>query len=422
MLRRVPLRLAVPLRRTALGALLQQQIHTAGKGVPFAEFMDQAMRHPEHGYFTTKAKVIGSDADFITAPELLPEFGWCVGRWLAEAAVKVFNGDPHGWDGEAFDGPGGEVSLVEFGPGTGRLMAQLLMFLKYEVGVHCLAKIHLRMIEVSPVMIAQQKEMLRPFLPHLGSIQWRGDVHAGFESLSDAAPTFIVSNEYFDVLPVHILNCRGGGVWHEQVVSCTKPATAACPSSNPDPTFFLRENAAPAGADLTDLMLARKDAGEAGDRMELCPQAVRDMNLMASRIEKTGGMVLALDYGKDVPSENTLQGMWRQETCSPLLNPGEIDISWHVDFDLLRQHVQRVAPSLAFTSAHTQQEFLARMGFEQFVALRRRQAEADGAPLPSHLERRYELLMDPHQMGGHHRAVALCSKELYPPPGFGRVV
>ena len=29
------------------------------------------------------------------------------------------------------------------------------------------------------------------------------------------------------------------------------------------------------------------------------------------------------------------------------------------------------------------------------------------------------LMMDQHQMGGYHRAVALCSKELYPPPGFG---
>eukprot|EP01061_Rhynchopus_euleeides_P020658 TRINITY_DN33573_c0_g1_i1.p1 TRINITY_DN33573_c0_g1~~TRINITY_DN33573_c0_g1_i1.p1 ORF type:complete len:407 (+),score=123.72 TRINITY_DN33573_c0_g1_i1:34-1254(+) len=398
--------LAVAHKPTPLGAVLRRRIESSqGKGLSFADFMDAAMRDPDLGYFTTKAKVIGSDADFITAPELLPEFGWSYANWFVQAARKS------GWT------EGQPISLVEAGPGTGRLMAHLLMFLKYEAP-EMLPSLNVSMVEVSPVMIAQQEQQLAPYAPHLASLTWAPTLQkclATADYIPEGSAAFVVSNEYLDVLPVHIFVRRhpegNAGTpleWVEERVGI----------SEDDPErFCLKPGSSSDSSDVRRYISKEVTEGaEEGTRIEVCPQAVDDMVLIGERVEATGGMALAVDYGKDIPSHNTLQGMHRQETCPPLLNPGEIDISWHVDFSCIREHVGKACPSLLVTSAQPQASFLNAMGFSAMV--QNRVANAGASPLPAHFEERVRLLLDPSQMGGHHRAVAICSKELYPPPGF----
>eukprot|EP01059_Diplonema_ambulator_P025549 TRINITY_DN42619_c0_g1_i1.p1 TRINITY_DN42619_c0_g1~~TRINITY_DN42619_c0_g1_i1.p1 ORF type:complete len:396 (+),score=60.11 TRINITY_DN42619_c0_g1_i1:66-1253(+) len=377
--------------RTPLGEILRERITKTG-GISFAEFMKEAMCHPEHGYFTTtgKDKVIGGKGDFITAPELLPEFGWCYARWLEQAVLVNGAGE-------------GEISLVELGPGTGRLMSHLLMYLKYEVGEAFLRKIHLRMLEVSPVMIEQQKDMLKPYLDHIASVEWHGEFDTVWASLPET-PTYVTSNEYFDVLPVNIVS-KVDGVWIEEIVKCDEEEGVE--------KFYLEK-----GGEWVDAAkyIVGDRWGMEAEKLEVCPPAIEAIRQIGTRIEKVGGMMLGIDYGKDIPSTNTLQGMTKQVTCSPLLNPGQIDISWHVDFSSLRDHLALACPSLSLTAAHPQRDFLTAMGFDALYEQRLKTGN-----LPEHYEFRRALLMDEEQMGGYHRAVGMCSKTVYPPPGFGDV-
>ena len=397
MLRQCARRLAVAKWSTDLGGILQGQIAKQGP-LSFAHFMDAAMRDADHGYFTTREKVIGSDADFVTAPELLPEFGWCVGNWLCQAIAAAAT-------------EGKEVVVVEAGPGTGRLMAHLLMFMKYEGSNDLLSRVNLRMVEVSPLMVAQQRKQLEGYASALRSVAWAQTLGEVFEdeALADQA-VFVVSNEYLDVLPVHVMEktvheATGEAAWGERRVSV---------QGNQE-FFLLPPVVDDASAHLAAEYISERTDRESavGERLEVCPQAMDDFALVGKRIEQTGGMSLAIDYGKDTPSRNTLQGMHRQETCSPLLNPGGIDISWHVDFSAIRDHVAAASPSLSLTSAAPQADFLTAMGFDSMVQNRR----GAGGALPQHFDERVKMLSDRTSMGGYHRVVALCHKATYPPPG-----
>ncbi|KAJ9440038.1 NADH dehydrogenase complex I [Diplonema papillatum] len=405
--------------RTPLGDLLAAEINKTGP-IPFARFMDEAMRHPELGYFTTKTKVIGTDADFITAPELLPEFGYCIARWLCLGYEKV-TGASGVSEGDADLSNAPPFTLIEVGPGTGRLMYQVLAYLKYGIGESFLRKVHLRMVEVSPVMRRQQEAILKDYLPLLGSAQWSDTVNGAVKSrladndtLPGSFPTFVMSNEYFDVLPVHVLRRvpapGGGGKWVEELVGCRSAGDGeaaefefAPASEHDDESKFVKEL----------LITEELREGEVGDRREVSPEAIDAFLEMASIVDRTGGMILAIDYGRDAPSAHTIQGMHKQVQCSPLLSPGMIDISWHVDFAMARDHVISAFNSLHMTSAVPQHEFLRALGIDGFIKQRRQQGI-----LPDQLQKRYDMLMSPSGMGGWHRAVAICKKELYPPPGF----
>ncbi|MEA3361749.1 MAG: hypothetical protein U9Q61_00515, partial [Thermodesulfobacteriota bacterium] len=53
---------------------LQQQIDAAA-GIPFAAFMEQALYHPEYGYYTAERTRIGKKGDFFTSSTVHSCFG-----------------------------------------------------------------------------------------------------------------------------------------------------------------------------------------------------------------------------------------------------------------------------------------------------------------------------------------------------------
>ena len=92
------------------------------------------------------ARKFGAAGDFVTAPELTPLFGAA----LATAAADVIDRLPDG-------------DLIELGPGTGRLAADLLNAL---VAKDRLPRRY-RLLEVSADLAARQRECLRERAPAL---------------------------------------------------------------------------------------------------------------------------------------------------------------------------------------------------------------------------------------------------------------
>ena len=70
-------------------AWLATLLHQAGGTVPFRQFMDWALHHPEHGYYGSGRVRIGPQGDFATSPSLGPDFATLLGRQLIAAQQSV---------------------------------------------------------------------------------------------------------------------------------------------------------------------------------------------------------------------------------------------------------------------------------------------------------------------------------------------
>src|ERR1700685_1254103 len=95
---------------TALESEIRRRIAVAGP-MPVADYMRLCLSDPKHGYYINRDP-LGSDGDFITAPEISQMFGELIGLWLA--AVWRQMGAPE------------NIRLIELGPGRGTLILDAL--------------------------------------------------------------------------------------------------------------------------------------------------------------------------------------------------------------------------------------------------------------------------------------------------------
>jgi SAM-dependent MidA family methyltransferase len=82
-----------------------------GGRLRFDRFMELALFHPAHGYYTRRIRGIGKSGDFSTSTTLSPALGKAVFRWL-EAEAKYLGFDP--------------LIIIEPGIGTGALAKVVL--------------------------------------------------------------------------------------------------------------------------------------------------------------------------------------------------------------------------------------------------------------------------------------------------------
>lgn len=178
----------------ALTTCIGDAIEAAGGWIGFDRYMALALYAPRLGYYSGGAAKFGRDArdgsDFITAPELTPFFA----RTLARQFAPLI----------ALDLP----RVLEFGAGTGRLAADLLLALETEGALPETYQI----LELSGELRVRQQETLAARAPHLASrVQWLDELPAQFEGV-------IVGNEVLDAMPVRLF-ARLDGRWHERGVA-----------------------------------------------------------------------------------------------------------------------------------------------------------------------------------------------------------
>src|SRR5207244_11581181 len=105
--------------------------------------------------------------------------------------------------------------------------------------------------------------------------------------------------------------------------------------------------------------LVRAAPGGAG--LEWRPDA--EIMRFAARVRDQGGAALIIDYGhlrSDVG--DTFQAIARHSFADPLKNPGEADITAHVDFQALARAAEDVGARVH--GPVTQGDFLKRLGIE----------------------------------------------------------
>jgi NADH dehydrogenase [ubiquinone] 1 alpha subcomplex assembly factor 7 len=345
-------------------------------------FMTLAAMHPEHGYYRSKVP-IGAHGDFITAPEIHQMFGELIGLWAAEVWRAL--GEPP------------VVRLVELGPGRGTLMADLLRAARVAPGFYQALDVHL--VELSEPLAAEQRRALDDAdVP----ITW----HESVESLP-GGPTIIIANEFFDALPVrHYVRVEAG--WCERLVGIGADGEF-CFGLAPEPKA---EFAAP---------VAPETALPLGTIVELGLVAQRLMGRLAGHIAVERGALLVIDYGhaKTRPGE-TLQAVRGHRQADPLREPGEADLTAHVDFAALARAAEAAGASTY--GPVTQGTFLARLGLFQRAAILKR--TADAAQLAA-IDMALARLALPGPASGPDasmaelfKVLAVCSPGFGTPPGF----
>jgi NADH dehydrogenase [ubiquinone] 1 alpha subcomplex assembly factor 7 len=348
---------------TPLASLLLQRIAATGP-LTLADYMADCLLHPQHGYYATRDP-FGSAGDFITAPEISQIFGELLGLCLAQAWLD--QGAP-----TAF-------TLAELGPGRGTLMADVLRATARVPGFHAAAKICL--VEASPTLRARQRATLGEH-----SVQW-------FDQTSDLpdAPLYLLSNEFFDALPIRQFT-RQGNAWAETLVG-KRDGQLAMGRAAPAPIAALQHRL----PDTTE-----------GEIVEICPAAPAIMQAISARIKFHGGLALILDYGGWISRGDTFQALKAHQFTDPLAEPGEADLTAHVDF----QALAAATPAHAFT---TQGALLTSLGIDQRSA--QLAQRLTGEALIRH-EAATHRLTAPEEMGNLFKALAVFPAQCPPPAGF----
>jgi len=290
--------------------------------MPVWRYMELCLTHPRHGYYVSRDP-LGREGDFTTAPEVSQMFGELLGLWAASV-----------W--RAMDSPP-VLRLIELGPGRGTMMADALRALRVLPPLYQALSIHL--VEINPVLREKQKTTLSG----VRNIAW----HDRLDEIPPG-PSVILANEYFDVLPVHQMVKRETG-WHERTVEIgADGALAFGASAEPMPRFEV-------------LLPPLVRAAPVGAVFEWRPDA--EMMKIAARVRDQDGAALIIDYGHlRSDAGDTFQAIARHSFADPLKNPGQADVTAHVDFQALARAAEDVGARVH--GPVTQGEFLKRLGIE----------------------------------------------------------
>ncbi|MBZ9799205.1 class I SAM-dependent methyltransferase [Mesorhizobium sp. ES1-4] len=334
--------------------------------MPVNEYMALCLFDPRDGYYTTR-EPFGAAGDFITAPEISQMFGELVAVWLYQAWAAAGRPMP--------------VTIAEIGPGRGTLMKDMLRTLS-RLDPALANGVAFAMVETSRRLTEIQKQTL-------GALPFAVSWHETVDTLP-RQPLLIVGNELFDAVPIRQF-VRAGAGWRERMVGLDD-ADNLC--------FF-------AGAGSIDSTLLPTDAPDApqGAIVEIAPARIALMAAIAGRIAADGGAGLFLDYGHLRSGVgDTLQALRRHSHEDVLANPGEADLTSHVDFAALAAIVR--AHGL---DAHlsTQGNFLLGMG----ILERAGQLGADaGQAARDKISDAVERLAGPQAMGELFKVLAVVPR------------
>jgi SAM-dependent MidA family methyltransferase len=349
---------------TPLEKLIVAMIREDGP-MPLDRYMALCLGHPLYGYYTSRDP-FGPEGDFVTAPEISQIFGELVGIWCAAAFQTLAM--PR------------QFNLIELGPGRGTLMSDIVRATRVMPGFAEAAHIHL--VETSPILRKLQAEKLG------GDVTW----HESLESIP-AGPSITIANEVFDALPIRQYEFHQGH-WMER-----------CVGLSADGRLVIGRTAFP---------LARPPDSE-GEIFETGPLRDDVARFLGNRLAHSAGAALVIDYGHAVSTPgDTLQAVRRHQFCSILDQPGDADLTSHVDFESLAQAFMQ--GGAIGHGPITQRQFLLAMGLEARAALLSQNARPEDRKV---LARTAERLAGEDQMGNLFKVMAATSPGLASPYPFG---
>ena len=251
-----------------------------------------------------------------------------------------------------------DAAYVELGPGRGTLAADVLRVLR---NAGFAGDVHL--VETSPTLRQRQAETVP-------DAQW----HDSIDDLP-AVPMLLAANEFFDALPIRQ---SVGGIERKVMIAAGGLA-------------FDRD----------------------GEVVETSPVQQAAMTSIATCLAHCGGVALIIDYGheKSAPGD-TLQAVKGHRYVPTLVDPGEQDLTAHVDFEALGQAA--IEAGAKVTDVVIQGNWLNSLGIGARAA-----ALATANPArDQELEVAIDRLCHEEQMGQLFKVMAVHSPDWPAPAGF----
>ena len=309
---------------TPLGELIADEIRGTGP-LPFRKFMEMALYHPELGYYRRPRDPFGIGGDFYTNAQLQPVFG----RLLAQQIES--------WRHEM--GCPQDFTVVEMGAGRGETTSEI---------ERCLPGVPCRTVDVAG-----------------------GELPKRFCGV-------VICNEFFDALPVHSVERKDKGLV-EHYVDWGADGFDWAEGSLSDPQLkgYL-QGYAPRLAE--------------GQRVEVNLEALDQLEKIARSLDS--GYVLTIDYGytadeiadgRRLPAGSLMSYVKHQASEDVLANPGERDITAHVNFTGLEKRGEELG--LSSSALQTQALFLTEIGRQDdFQAALEASSEAESLHLRMQLK------------------------------------
>ncbi|KIK99599.1 hypothetical protein PAXRUDRAFT_822590 [Paxillus rubicundulus Ve08.2h10] len=327
---------------TELEKIMVDSVKATGP-LSFSTYMQLCLSHPTHGYYMKpEHAVFGTRGDFTTSPEISQVFGellgvWMISQWLRDAKSKAFR-------------------IVELGPGRGTLMDDILRVVRVvSMASGKLQGVHL--VETSDSMRTLQSEKLRNAKEVGGfELSW----HDAIEDVPHSKDTYtmLVAHEFFDALPVHVLEKTTQG-WHEVLIALSKDPTIKYTMPSESRVLVPSQSSAQlqamssrwtrvlsptptASSTLLGHASPRFAALPVGSRIEVSRSSVKIARQVAELIQGpekgcAGGCALVIDYGGEKVFGNSLRAFKEHKIVDIFHHPGQCDITANVDFALLKE-------------------------------------------------------------------------------------
>ena len=370
-------------RGEELRRFILAQIEEKGS-IPFSQFMEWCLYHPEYGYYQTKGTRIGKGGDYYTSPSVSPLFGHLIGKQLLQMAEIL--------GGENFD-------VVEMGAGSGFLCEDILDWAKKNLPAFY-QRLRYYLIETAPPFSQAQKE-------RLAEEEREGKVfRMDFKKFRDGEIRIrgcFLSNELVDAFPVHRVILDEGNL--KEIFVAQREGR------------FEERWGKPSDPRISGYFQSMDITLQEGQKAEVNLRAPEWMENVARCLER--GFVLTIDYGYLAEElyaphrrEGTLLCYFRHQVSeNPYERLGEQDITSHVNFTGLIRKGEEVG--LRFAGLVPQYRFLIGLGIlEQIETLGNQVSELEGLKLRLSLKH----LIEPEMGMGEVFKVLIQHKGMNQPP------
>ncbi|MGG0716508.1 SAM-dependent methyltransferase [Robertmurraya massiliosenegalensis] len=294
---------------------------STSKMITYADFIEEALYHPEWGYYMKEGVKVGRKGDFITTSNVSDIYGRLIAKWFIQQKEEL------------------QLPSVvcEVGAGNGRFAAAFID----EWHKNSEESLSYFIVEASPYHRQLQKELLGSCIQQVESIENLKPFHG-----------FIFSNELFDAFPVHVVECHHNQLFEVMItVEGDQLVEKKVPLNNVEIEEFIEESG---------LTLQSKQ------RIEIPLAMGRMIRNLTDAVER--GWFVTVDYGyrdaewgEAIHRDGSLRGYYKHEQVNDVLkHVGEMDITSHVHFDsLIRMGEEN---GLEFVRIQRQDEFFLSIG------------------------------------------------------------
>jgi SAM-dependent MidA family methyltransferase len=345
-----------------LSEVIRREIEAAGGWIAFARFMELALYAPGLGYYVAGAAKLGSEGDFVTAPEISPLFGRTLAQQVAQLLER--SGD----------------QVLELGAGSGAMAADVL------AGLQSLDRLPRRylILETSPQLAERQRRTLQQRQPALKHrIEWVSALPENFDGV-------VIANEVLDALPVHLVAWRRDGIYERGV--CWED-----------------------GFGWAERPLRPGSLRSAAEAIGAGPDYVSEISLAATALVRSlstalrNGALLLIDYGfgrreyyHPQRAQGTLMCHYRHRAHDdPFFLPGLQDLTAHIDFSAIAE--AGIDVGMKLLGYTTQGQFLVNSGITQLLERQAEQAPVSRFALTGGVQK----LLSPAEMGELFKVIVL---------------